>query len=199
MSYSCLPNLEKIIAGHNRKILTEKQSSNNAEQSSCNCRPGNECPLKGNCLKSSIVYKAEVKLDQNSDQKESQNTTQQGVQHKKQLKSMEVGNKVYLGTAANTFKERFRNHKLSFTNARYKNSTTLSTYIWKLKDDKVPFQVHWSTVGSASSYLPSIKNCHLCNLEKTLILLNKEDGSLNQRSELMSKCRHKAKHLLCNY
>jgi hypothetical protein len=34
---------------------------------------------------------------------------------------------------ANYFKERYRNHKKSFTNATYKNETELSKYIWKLK------------------------------------------------------------------
>ena len=170
MSYSCLPNLERIIAGHNKRILAAKQNINAAEQSTCNCRPGNQCPLNDNCLKASIVYKAEVKLNKNNEE--------QGNQQQQEVRS-----KVYLGTAANTFKERFRNHKLSFTNDRYKNNTSLSKYIWKLKEDQVPFQVHWSAVGKAPTYTPSTNICHLCNLEKTLILLSEEETSLKKRSE----------------
>ena len=63
------------------------------------------------------------------------------------------------------------------------------------QEDQIPFQVHWSAVGKAPTYTPSTKICHLCNLEKTLILLSEEETSLNQRSELI----HKAKHLLCKY
>ena len=142
--------------------------------------------LNDNCLKASIVYIAEVKLNKNI--KEEENQQQQ-----------EVCSKVYLGTAANTFKEQFRNHKLSLTNDRYKYNASLSKYIWKLKEGQVPFQVHWSAVGKAPTYTPSTKICHLCNLEKTLILLSKEEISLNKKSKLMSKCRHKAKNLLCKY
>ena len=126
--------------------------------------------LNDNCLKASIVYIAEVKLNKNI--KEEENQQQQ-----------EVCSKVYLGTAANTFKEQFRNHKLSLTNDRYKYNASLSKYIWKLKEGQVPFQVHWSAVGKAPTYTPSTKICHLSILEKTLILSEKET-SLNQRSSI---------------
>ena len=174
ISYSCLPNVEKIISGHNQKVLAENNSSSNTDKPSCNCRQSNLCPLQGNCLKASIVYKAEVKIPD------------------------DTNSKVYVGSASGTFKERFRNHKLSFEHERYKNNTSLSKYIWELKSENKPYEIFWSIIGKATAYIPSKKTCSLCNLEKTLILFSENKNSLNQRSELMSKCRHRAKHLLSN-
>ena len=49
VSYSCMPNLDTIISGHNKKVLNqpiEPQSNNSA----CNCRGGTaSCPLNGQC------------------------------------------------------------------------------------------------------------------------------------------------------
>ena len=72
---------------------------------------------------------------------------------------------------------------------------------WLLFEMKKKYicNVYTIYLGRASTYSPSTKICHFLNLEKTLILLSEEETSLNQRSELMSKCRHKAKHLLCKY
>ena len=108
------------------------------------------------------------------------------------------GRKHYIGLAANSFKERYNNHNSSFNNIRYQHSTSLSNYIWQLKADKIKYELHWSMVGRASAYTPESKCCQLCNLEKTMILMNEGEDSLNQRNELMAKCRHRAKHLLSN-
>ena len=37
-----------------------------------------------------------------------------------------VNKRIYIGSAGNTFKERFRNHKTSFSRKEKKNSTELS-------------------------------------------------------------------------
>ena len=42
------------------------------------------------------------------------------------------------------------------------------------------------------------KMCRLCTLESRLIMKN-DDHPLNQRSEIMNKCRHKNKFLLKNW
>ena len=82
VSYSCLPNMEHIIYSHNKRILrTEehmKTTSSSASTkpvhsstlvptsistslSDCNCRRGTVCcPLNGECLSKSVLYKAEV-------------------------------------------------------------------------------------------------------------------------------------------
>ena len=105
---------------------------------------------------------------------------------------------LYWTIAANSFKERYNNHNSSFNNIRYQHSTSLSNYIWQLKTDKTKYELHWSISGRASAYTPESKCCQLCNLEKTTILMNEGEDSLNQRNELMAKCRHRAKHLLSN-
>ena len=94
----------------------------------------------------------------------------------------------YIGLASNTFKERYLNHISSFRNQRYKESTALSKYIWKLKDQNKPYEIKWFIDMYASSY-------H-CNTEKTLILTSTHHHLLNQRSELISTCRHRRKYLI---
>ena len=62
VSYSCLPNMEKIISSHNKKILREHQVNTlRTNAPNCNCRKGvQSCPLRGECLSKSIIYRAEV-------------------------------------------------------------------------------------------------------------------------------------------
>ena len=55
LSYSCLGNLKSKISSHNRRVLAEEK-----EDISCNCRNKTNCPLKGKCTVSDVVYKAEV-------------------------------------------------------------------------------------------------------------------------------------------
>ena len=104
---------------------------------------------------------------------------------------------VYIGLAASTFKERFRNHVKSFTHTRYKNDTCLSKEVWNLNRRKITFDLSWSVLGKAASYNPENRFCKLCNLEKTMILTSKE--ILNKRRELLNKCRHRDKFLLCKF
>ena len=168
VSYSCLPNIESIISGHNKKILN---SEDKADQPSCNCRGGiSTCPMEGKCLNKSIIYKASVK---------SKNKTC-----------------TYLGLSANTFKERLGNHKLSFNHQKYSQNTNLSKHIWDLKTKNEAYEITWSRVASAPLYNPRTETCKLCNLEKTLIMTSTDHNLLNGRNELMNKCRHRAKFLL---
>jgi hypothetical protein len=48
----------------------------------------------------------------------------------------------YFGSTEN-FKGRYYKHKSSFKD-RPANHTTLSSYVWKLKDKNIPFEVKWS-------------------------------------------------------
>ena len=58
----------------------------------------------------------------------------------------------------------------------------------------------WSVVKSVSLYSNISEKCLLCLHGKLEIVNFKEqDQSLNKRSELISKCRHANKHLLCDY
>jgi len=83
------------------QALSEHFEQNNAmPKKKCNCRGKNICPLNGKCLIKFIVYRAEIKSDQDT--------------------------VAYIGLASNTFKERYLNHTLSFRNQKYKESTALS-------------------------------------------------------------------------
>ena len=88
------------------------------------------------------------------------------------------------------------NHTKSFNLKKYETSTSLSKYIWKLKSEDKPFNIDWSIEASAPAYNPASKNCRLCTMEKTIILFREEKNPLNKRSELLGKCRHRAKYLL---
>ena len=86
VSYRCTDNLQTIIKKHNRKIL--ETSKTPSTENKCKC----DCPLKNNCLTSSVVYNANV-------------TTEN-----------DTTGKNYIGLTEGTFKQRYTQHKLSFRN-----------------------------------------------------------------------------------
>ena len=97
-----------------------------------------------------------------------------------------------------TFKLRYRNHVCSFKNERYKHATELSKYIWSLKDKSIPYNIKWRKVKQARSYSNVSKRCNLCLWEKYFIIYKPDMSTLNNRSELISNCRHSKKFLLKN-
>ena len=61
-------------------------------------------------------------------------------------------------------------------------------------------KLEWYIVKSVSSYSNITKSCLLCLHEKFAILTYpNQDELLNERSKLVSKCRHINKHLLSNH
>ena len=94
----------------------------------------------------------------------------------------------------NTFKQRFNGHNATIKKRPTKEKvTTLSEHIWKLKDQKTPFTIKWSIRGNAPPYQNGQKKCLLCIREKTTICLSDPKRLLNNRSEMLSKCIHRAK------
>ena len=90
--------------------------------------------------------------------------------------------------------------KKSFNNEKYKNSTTLSTYVWSLKANNILPSFKWSVVKKAKSYSNTTKSCPLCLQEKLEILCYENKPELlNKRTEIISKCRHINKYILANY
>ena len=106
--------------------------------------------------------------------------------------------KNYIGVTEGTFKQRFTQHKLSFKNKKYSNSTELSKYIWQLKDNETDYRVQWTIITAAQPYNNISKRCDLCTSEKLYIINGHNNNPLNKRSELISKCRHKNKYYLMN-
>ena len=140
VSYSCTDNLQTIIKKHNQKIL--ETSKTPSMENNCNCRGKNHCPLKNNCLTSSVVYNANVTTESDT-----------------------IG-KNYVGLTEGPFKQRYTQHKLSFRNRNYSNSTELSKHIWTLQDSNTSFTINWSILATAPAYSNKSKRCHLCLTEK---------------------------------
>ena len=171
VSYSCMPNMKQTISNHN-KSMTRREKPQDPVQTNCNCRNTNLCPLDQNCLTSGIVYQATVTRQDN--QKE----------------------ETYVGLTDNTFKTRYNGHTNSFRNNSKRNATTLSNYIWTLKENRTPFSLKWKIIAKCQAYSTSSKMCNLCLREKYIIICKPQMASLNHRNELASECRHKKRHLL---
>ena len=168
LSYSCTPNIEKIIKSHNKKIISKQTHTENNEEN-CNCRAKESCPLNGKCLTSCIVYKAIITAP-------SEPTRQ------------------YFGSTEGPFKIRFNNHTHAFRNPTKKHATCLSTYIHDLQDKQIHPNLRWEIEKKCHPYKCGSRRCDLCLTEKLCLLKSK--NTLNKRTELLSKCRHSTKFKL---
>ena len=171
VSYCTTRNIAKHISSHNKKLLAEKVT---VPAKTCNCPKTRICPFEKNCLKNG-VYRAEV-------------TSNPGTSNEKVMK--------YIGATSRTFKDRMTEHKGDIKNRKENGGTTLSTYTWKLKDSKIPFNISWHIQARGFPRGPGAKHCDLCVTEKLHILKAEPKTSLNSRRELLGKCRHRDKHLL---
>ena len=172
VSYSCLPNISRIISAHNKKVLKNEEISE--ETSDETCRAKDECPLEGNCLDQQLIYQCTVKSSDN-----------------------DVGVK-YIGLTENTFKTRWNTHKHTFRYEEKANSTELSKYVWGLQRKNITPILSWKVIDHARPYSKGSKSCNLCLTEKYHIITSK-DNIINKRTELISTCRHKSKFLLKNF
>ena len=81
----------------------------------------------------------------------------------------------------------------------YIYSTTLSSYVWELKDNKgVDPIMKWEVIKKCRKYRAGDRICRLCMEEKLSIAACKSRNMLNQRSEVLNSCRHKRAWLLYN-
>ena len=102
-----MSNVQQLI----KKLNNFIQSKKNKTTLSCNCRDENGCPLNGNCRTENVVHKCT-------------SLTKSNVK------------KVYLDVSEGEFKKNwYYKHQQSFRNENYKNSTTLSTYLWSIKSE----------------------------------------------------------------
>ena len=164
--------MKQKIAAHNARV--QKTEEDQQLNPGCNCTGAmGPCPLDGNCLVDSVIYRAEVK-DQNSN-----------IQ-------------TYTGLTAGTFKKIFYSHMHSFNNRRSEHSTTLSSHVWSLQDRQENFQIDWKVIDRAKKFNPINRRCGLCTKEKYYIIFQPEGASLNERKELFSTCRHRLENLLAN-
>ena len=207
LSYSCMPNMSSIIKRHNNEILKPTTMDTTTRQDNCNCRDKGACPLEKNCLIKSVVYKATV-ATANGEKEYTGLTCSTPTQGNPLDRPRPLGNPKILiknknknkKITENTFKQRYGSHKSSFNNRKLQTSTELSKYIWTfLKDSNTPFVIKWRVHRRAAAYSNKSKRCNLCLAEKLAIAECDKHGSLNKRSELVSKCRHENKFYLSNF
>ena len=140
-----MSNVQQLLKKYNNFI----QNTKNKTTLSCNCRDKNGCPLNGNCKTKNFSYKC-ISLTKNNVKK------------------------VYLGVTEGEFKKnRYCNHQQSFRNEDYKNSTTLSTYLWSIKStsEKQNVNLSWVIMRQDAPYSNISKGCLLCFYEKLAIAL----------------------------
>ena len=129
VSTCVVSEIKALISRQNHKTLSQQQ----AVQPTCNCRDKAECPLPGRCTIESVCYRADVtRLDTGAVE-------------------------TYTGVTKDSFKKRYSGHKSSFNNKKYEHSTTLSSYVWKLKNENVPYRVSWDILSRQSC---SLQSCH---------------------------------------
>ena len=114
-----------IVKKHNNSIQNKKKK----RTLSCNCRDKNGCPLNGNCRTENVIYKC-TSLTKNNVRK------------------------VYLGVTEGEFQKNwYYNHQQLFQNEDYKNSTTLSTYLWSIKStsEEQNINLSWEIIALCSN------------------------------------------------
>ena len=166
-----MPNMQQIINSHNQKILNSKD-----KQVTEKCKHKTlECPLKSSgesCKQKDVIYEAEVTTTQDT--------------------------RTYIGLTSMEFRQRWYGHRQSFNNKKQREDTELSKYIWKLKESNTNFHLKWKILKKVKSIQNGGKICRLCTAEAEMIINNK-NRPLNTRTEVMNKCRHRAKYLLKNW
>ena len=105
----------------------------------------------------------------------------------------------YTGLTGATFKKRWYQHNHDFRNTDKRNSTTLSAYIWQLKEEGKPYEIKWEIMDRAPIFNPISRKCRLYLKEIYYIMFKPESASLNHRKELFNTCRHRTQKLLVNY
>ena len=167
-----MPNMAAIISRHNKTLLAQRTEPASTVPP-CNCRAKTNCPMKGQCRESSIIYKATLTTD--------------GIA------------KNYYGCSETEFKARFYNHTQSFKFRQKSNATELSKAFWQAKDTGKNPSIEWNIAAPTTPYHPGARWCNLCLAEKLFILRADPTTMLKKRSELNGKCRHKNKFKLKNF
>ena len=87
----------------------------------------------------------------------------------------------YVGLTAGTVKKRCNGHKFSFNHLKAKRDTTLSHYIWDLKNEgKVEgkdYDLEWMIIARASPFSTVTGLYEMCTKEKFLIIFQVEIGN----------------------
>ena len=105
--------------------------------------------------------------------------------------------KSYIAVSSTNWKISYGNHKFFFSHEHQKNQTALSKHYWGLKNKGLTPNIQWSILKRSNTPKSFDSKCNLCLEEKIHILLFPEPKKLlNKRSELIARCRHRAKFKL---
>ena len=173
ISYSCMPNMKTRISRHNTQLLTRDRVQ--AAEPPCNCRQI-PCPMPGQgnkCRSKNAVYQATVTVAPRPEVRD-------------EVEEVHT----YVG-ATHDFKERYYGHRSSFNLEASRTSTTLSKFVWKMKDEGRQYTIKWRIIDRGAAYRPASKRCNLCLKEKYWIIFHPDMASLNDHSEIWRPCMHK--------
>ena len=82
----------------------------------------------------------------------------------------------------------------TFTSSRDSFSFLSSIYIYIERERD--YNITWALKAKATSFSPTSGQCRLCLTEKTLMVLEPQCSTLNNRDEFYNHCLHKDKLLL---
>ena len=102
------------------------------------------------------------------------------------------------GVHAGNFKGRLYGHNTNMNN-RHHTGTTLSKYVWKLKDNQphpIPYEIEWYLLGADKPFNSLTGVCRLCFLEAYFLMFDEANRTLNSRDEYWNICLHKKYFLL---
>ena len=137
----------------------------------CNCINKTDCPLQEKCLSENTLYQADISSENSQ-------------------------TKIYYGISETKFKTRYSNYKKSFNHEKHKNDTQLPNELWKIKASKEEPVLVWKIIGQCNV---NTKRCLLYLNEKLQIAIYRGNNTLNKRTEIISKCRHRNKYALAGY
>ena len=104
--------------------------------------------------------------------------------------------KIYIGISSVRWKLRYNNHIHSFSHESLRNQTALSKHFWKLKNRSLTSKIQWKILKRSTTSCFDGR-CNLCLEEKIQIKWNFNPvNPLNQRCDLIARCRHKNKFRL---
>ena len=170
-----MPNMKSRISRHNTQLLARDRVQE--EEPPCNCRQiPSPMPGQGLSRSRNAVYQATVEVEPRPNVEDDQGEVQ-----------------TYLG-ASHNFKERYYRHRTNFNNPDYRTDTTLSKYVWKLKEDRREYSIKWRIIDRGKTYRPGSGRCNLCLKEKFWLIFhpeNPEMGSLNDYSEVWTPYMHR--------
>ena len=148
-------------------VLDElNRNSGRPDVASFNCINKVECPLCGRCNLKNGVHQACISpMEHNND-----------------------GERFYIVISAGNWKQKLYNHKHSFSNPRLRNET--------LRIRSTPPQIKWKIVSQSSTANSFNGSCNFC-IDDKISIINLKDRRqlLNERKELVFKCRQKKKKL----